>query len=134
MFHFTYSTVFLSTFLITYVIVSKLIFDRIYNTASLIIDEEFHFQLGEAYCKYEFDKVACLKVILAKLIVMFQWHPKITTFPGLYLLSSLLLGAFDLCSTYWLRLTSLFFSFVNLILFYLLLSLNNEKVSFTEVF
>ncbi|EFA11523.2 Putative Dol-P-Glc:Glc(2)Man(9)GlcNAc(2)-PP-Dol alpha-1,2-glucosyltransferase-like Protein [Tribolium castaneum] len=106
-----FSTILLCTLFTIFVIASKVVFDKIYQTARLIIDEEFHFQLGEAYCRYEFDK----------------WHPKITTFPGLYLFSNLLLGPFDLCSSYWLRLTSLVSSFANLILFYCLLNLNNEQ-------
>lgn len=47
-----------------------------------------------------------------------QWDPKITTFPGLYIISSLLIGPFYLCNTITLRLTSLVASIVNVFLIY----------------
>ncbi|KAJ3639293.1 hypothetical protein Zmor_002658 [Zophobas morio] len=111
MFRIKLTTVTLVIVLIIFVLISKAVFDKVHLTLHIVVDEEFHLPLGRAYCKFEFDK----------------WHPKVTTFPGLYLLSSLLFGAFDLCSTYWLRLTSLIFSVVNLVLFYWLLSVNNES-------
>jgi alpha-1,2-glucosyltransferase len=112
-----YSSIILFGALALHSLISKLIFDKINLTSNIVVDEEFHLQLGEAYCKYEFDK----------------WHPKVTTFPGLYLLSSLLLGAFNLCSTYWLRFTSLLFSFINIILFYCLFNTNNENPRWQNV-
>ncbi|RZB41092.1 Dol-P-Glc:Glc(2)Man(9)GlcNAc(2)-PP-Dol alpha-1,2-glucosyltransferase [Asbolus verrucosus] len=115
MFRVKYSNVCLFGALGTFAIISKIIFDKIYLTSKIIVDEEFHLPLGEAYCKYEFDKV------IASL-----WHPKVTTFPGLYLVSSLLLGTVNLCSVYWLRLISLLFSFINILLFYCLQNMNNE--------
>lgn len=40
-----------------YIIISKVIFDKIYATSKIIVDEEFHLPLGEAYCRYDFNKV-----------------------------------------------------------------------------
>lgn len=91
-----------------YSILSKILFDQVYLYSKLIIDEEFHLPLGEQYCHFQFDK----------------WDPKVTTLPGLYLLSALVLGPFKLCSVYWLRATSLLFSCLNLLLFYILFSCN----------
>ncbi|ENN81130.1 putative Dol-P-Glc:Glc(2)Man(9)GlcNAc(2)-PP-Dol alpha-1,2-glucosyltransferase [Dendroctonus ponderosae] len=96
---------FISVFAI-YATLSKILFDKVYRTSNLIVDEEFHLPLGEEYCKFNFQ----------------VWDPKVTTLPGLYLISSILLGPLELCSTYWLRAVSLLFSCVNLILFYIIFS------------
>ncbi|KAL1492502.1 hypothetical protein ABEB36_010746 [Hypothenemus hampei] len=102
----TRSSIFLLVTFTSYAILSKILFDYIYSAANLIVDEEFHLPLGEQYCKFHFN----------------TWDPKVTTLPGLYLVSSALLGPFGLCSIYWLRSISLLFSCINLLLFYVLFS------------
>jgi hypothetical protein len=52
-----YSSIILFGALALHSLISKLIFDKINLTSNIVVDEEFHLQLGEAYCKYEFDKV-----------------------------------------------------------------------------
>ncbi|XP_066258997.1 dol-P-Glc:Glc(2)Man(9)GlcNAc(2)-PP-Dol alpha-1,2-glucosyltransferase [Euwallacea similis] len=89
-----------------YVIFSKFLFYKIYITSKLIVDEEFHLPLGQQYCYLNFN----------------IWDPKVTTLPGLYLISAAFLGPLRLCSIYWLRSISLLFSCVNFILFYILFS------------
>ncbi|KAL3289747.1 hypothetical protein HHI36_023144 [Cryptolaemus montrouzieri] len=100
-----------------YIVISKQIFDNIFLTSNIIVDEEFHLPLGEAYCWRDFNK----------------WDPKVTTFPGLYLLSTLIFSSFKLCSTYWLRLTSFIAASVNIILFYMVLKLFNKEVAWKNV-
>lgn len=100
-----------------YTIISKIIFDKIYLTSKIIVDEEFHLPLGEAYCQYDFNK----------------WDPKVTTFPGLYLLSTLVFGNFRLCSTYWLRLISFLTSIVNILLYYLIFKIYHRQVAWKNV-
>lgn len=60
----------------------------------------------------------------------FQWNPKITTLPGLYLISVGMLGpvtavlnlpVMELCTVYWLRGINVLFSFGNFYLIYALL-------------
>ncbi|KAG5893070.1 hypothetical protein JTB14_021572 [Gonioctena quinquepunctata] len=72
----------------------------------MVIDEEFHLPLGIAYCNFNLN----------------LWDPKVTTLPGLYLVSAFILGPFDLCTTYWLRFVSLGASIVNIILIHTLYS------------
>ncbi|XP_053695143.1 putative Dol-P-Glc:Glc(2)Man(9)GlcNAc(2)-PP-Dol alpha-1,2-glucosyltransferase [Sabethes cyaneus] len=84
-------------FLITYSVVTCVLFHLIYRISKLVVDEEFHLRQGENYCLWKFD----------------VWDPKITTFPGLYLISALLLGPFKFCTTYALRLTSVLASIAN---------------------
>lgn len=65
----------------------------------------------------------------------FQWDPKITTLPGLYLVSMLFLAPFNLCFIYWLRFVNLAASVLNLILFYNLLRLyNKNEVAWKAIF
>ncbi|XP_055549757.1 putative Dol-P-Glc:Glc(2)Man(9)GlcNAc(2)-PP-Dol alpha-1,2-glucosyltransferase [Wyeomyia smithii] len=84
-------------FLATYSIVTLRLFHLLYHTSKLVVDEEFHLRQGKHYCNWEFH----------------IWDPKITTFPGLYLISALFLSPFELCTTYALRLTSVFASIAN---------------------
>ncbi|KAK9890024.1 hypothetical protein WA026_008831 [Henosepilachna vigintioctopunctata] len=111
------STITLLIATVSYLIISKIIFDKIYATSNIIVDEEFHLPLGEAYCQYNFNK----------------WDPKVTTLPGLYLLTSLIFGKWSLCSTYWLRFVSLITSTINVLLFYIFLKLNNKEVPWKNV-
>lgn len=60
-------------------------------------------------------------------VFFFQWNPKITTLPGLYLISMLFLAPLDLCLIYWLRFVNLAASVLNILLFYALLDLYNKK-------
>lgn len=61
------------------------------------------------------------------MVSYFQWNPKITTLPGLYLISLLFLAPFQLCLIYWLRFVNLAASVLNIFLFYNLLGLYNRK-------
>ncbi|XP_075238649.1 alpha-1,2-glucosyltransferase Alg10 isoform X2 [Lycorma delicatula] len=70
--------------------------------------------------------------------MLIYWDPKITTLPGVYLLSVGVIKplAFvldlNLCSTYALRVTNLVANAFNFLLFYLLLKKIYSKVQFTE--
>ncbi|GLV39293.1 ALG10 alpha-12-glucosyltransferase [Carabus blaptoides fortunei] len=55
------------------------------------------------------------------------WDPKITTLPGLYLVSAVLMGPFELCTVYWLRITNLIASVVNLYLFCILCNVEENS-------
>lgn len=65
-----------------------------------------------------------------------QWDPKITTFPGLYFLSTALFGPLRLCTDYFLRLTSFIASLINFILFYFIrltvTEADNKRVALLE--
>ncbi|CAH0578384.1 unnamed protein product [Chrysodeixis includens] len=86
-------------FLILYFSVSKVIFDQIYKTTQVVIDEYFHIPQGLAYCNGNFS----------------EWNPKITTLPGLYIASTIV--SLVECNTYNLRLVNLLGSCINLIAF-----------------
>lgn len=90
-------------FIITtaYFTISKRIFDEVNEKARIVIDELFHLPQGEAYCNGNFS----------------YWDPKITTLPGLYLVSSTFLGTYFPCTKYNLRFINLVASCINLILF-----------------
>ena len=47
-------------------------------------------------------------------ICYFQWDPKITTLPGLYVIATLLLSPLELCNTFHLRCLNLLATFLNL--------------------
>ncbi|XP_031343660.1 putative Dol-P-Glc:Glc(2)Man(9)GlcNAc(2)-PP-Dol alpha-1,2-glucosyltransferase [Photinus pyralis] len=103
--------------LAAFVVFSKHIFDNVFRASQLIIDEEFHLQQGLLYCNFTFN----------------TWNPKITTLPGLYLISAAILGPLQLCSVYGLRFTNLLGSFLNLILFRKYLTLQNPKHSWSNL-
>ncbi|KAJ8986259.1 hypothetical protein NQ317_009968 [Molorchus minor] len=84
--------------------ITKRIFDSVYLTSNVIVDEEFHLALGKAYCELDFTK----------------WDPKVTTLPGLYLVSSLILAPFNACTTYWLRSVSIVASYINIYMFFMI--------------
>ncbi|XP_013200359.1 putative Dol-P-Glc:Glc(2)Man(9)GlcNAc(2)-PP-Dol alpha-1,2-glucosyltransferase [Amyelois transitella] len=84
-----------------YLNISKYIFDKVYDTIQIVIDELFHIPQGIAYCERNFT----------------YWDPKITTLPGLYLISSAFIGQHFPCNTYNLRLVNLAASCINLMLF-----------------
>ncbi|XP_031626049.1 putative Dol-P-Glc:Glc(2)Man(9)GlcNAc(2)-PP-Dol alpha-1,2-glucosyltransferase [Contarinia nasturtii] len=100
------------------------IFYLVFNASELVVDEEFHLRQGRHYCLGNFD----------------IWDQKITTFPGLYIFSAILLWpaqlfGMDLCSTFALRLTSLFASIINVVLIYeirrnVLQKVNSIKIAF----
>ncbi|KAJ8923631.1 hypothetical protein NQ315_010210 [Exocentrus adspersus] len=102
---------------LVYFIVSKLIFDSVYLTSNLVVDEEFHIPLGQSYCELDFSR----------------WDPKVTTLPGLYLISTSVLKPFGTCSSYSLRFVSLLASVANIFLFYDLFS-KYEKSKWQNVF
>ncbi|XP_046975497.1 putative Dol-P-Glc:Glc(2)Man(9)GlcNAc(2)-PP-Dol alpha-1,2-glucosyltransferase [Vanessa cardui] len=91
----------LITTIAIYLYNSKLIFDKVYETSKIVIDELFHIPQGLAYCKGNFS----------------YWDPKITTLPGLYLVSAATVGSYFPCTTYNLRLVNLIGSCFNLVLF-----------------
>lgn len=84
-----------------YFTASKFIFDKVHDTTRIVIDELFHIPQGLAFCNRNFT----------------YWDPKITTLPGLYLASSVLLADYFKCNTYNLRFTNLIGSVFNLIFF-----------------
>ncbi|XP_055639926.1 putative Dol-P-Glc:Glc(2)Man(9)GlcNAc(2)-PP-Dol alpha-1,2-glucosyltransferase [Toxorhynchites rutilus septentrionalis] len=84
-------------FLGIYTGITLWIFHQVYHTSQQVIDEEFHLKQGKYYCHGQFD----------------IWDGKITTLPGLYLISAFILGPFGACSTYALRLISLVASIAN---------------------
>ncbi|XP_014362804.2 putative Dol-P-Glc:Glc(2)Man(9)GlcNAc(2)-PP-Dol alpha-1,2-glucosyltransferase [Papilio machaon] len=90
----------LGILLMSYYTISKLIFDKVFTTLPVIIDELYHLPQGMLYCKGNFS----------------YWDPKITTLPGLYLISSLISPFFP-CNTYNLRYVNLIASCINLLLF-----------------
>lgn len=57
-----------------------------------------------------------------------------TTLPGLYLVSYIILSPLDLCGIYYLRLINLAFHSVNILLFYKILSHNNPRTYWKNVF
>ncbi|XP_059056597.1 putative Dol-P-Glc:Glc(2)Man(9)GlcNAc(2)-PP-Dol alpha-1,2-glucosyltransferase [Achroia grisella] len=91
----------LFTTVVIYFCTSKLLFDKVYETLHIVIDELFHIPQGLAYCERNFT----------------YWDPKITTLPGLYLVSTAFLGSYFSCNTYNLRFLNLIASCINLILF-----------------
>uniref|UniRef100_A0A336LNB5 Dol-P-Glc:Glc(2)Man(9)GlcNAc(2)-PP-Dol alpha-1,2-glucosyltransferase n=1 Tax=Culicoides sonorensis TaxID=179676 RepID=A0A336LNB5_CULSO len=88
--------------LVCFTSISFVIFNWVYKTSKLVIDEEFHLKQGLHYCNGRY----------------YIYDPKITTFPGLYFISSLVLGPFGLCTDYFLRLTCFICSIFNFVLFY----------------
>lgn len=83
-----------------YFAISIYIFNRLNKTIDIVIDEQFHIPQGKAYCEGNFT----------------HWDNKITTLPGLYLVSSAV-KLISECTTYNLRLVNLIASVVNLLLF-----------------
>ena len=68
------------------------------------IDEKFHIPQTMQYCKGN----------------LFKWDPKITTLPGLYLFTALLLGPLDFCTVTYIRFINLVCTYAN---FYLILEI-----------
>ncbi|CAG9801046.1 unnamed protein product [Chironomus riparius] len=84
--------------LLIYTIISVVILNGIYDVSKSVIDELFHVEQGLNYC-YGFFQ---------------EWNPKITTLPGLYLLTLLT----PRCSLYNLRMIPLVCSVINFYLIY----------------
>uniref|UniRef100_A0A182SS52 Dol-P-Glc:Glc(2)Man(9)GlcNAc(2)-PP-Dol alpha-1,2-glucosyltransferase n=1 Tax=Anopheles maculatus TaxID=74869 RepID=A0A182SS52_9DIPT len=104
--------------LLGYSTISFVVFNKVYETTQLVIDEEFHLRQGDHYCHGRFQ----------------VWDPKITTFPGLYLASALVLRPLEACSVYNLRLTSFIAAIVNVVLIYKLRqSFLNQKGATTKL-
>lgn len=82
-----------------YLGVSLLLSSKVEEASTMVIDEEFHLPQGLAYCRGDWA----------------HWEPKLTTPPGLYLLSALLSPALG-CSVRALRVSSLLLSAVGLAL------------------
>ncbi|KRT80872.1 hypothetical protein AMK59_5080, partial [Oryctes borbonicus] len=101
---------------VLYSIISFAVFHNVYNTVHTVIDEEFHIPQGMAYCNFNFS----------------VWNHKITTLPGLYIVSTILLGPLHLCSTYWLRFVNYLGGVINMCLFVILFGAFNEKINNRE--
>ncbi|XP_055613264.1 putative Dol-P-Glc:Glc(2)Man(9)GlcNAc(2)-PP-Dol alpha-1,2-glucosyltransferase [Uranotaenia lowii] len=91
-------------FLVVYVVVTMVLFHFVYQASQLVVDEEFHLIQGEHYCRGRFG----------------VWDNKITTFPGLYLVSAGFLGPYRLCSVFALRMTSVVASIANAYLIFII--------------
>ncbi|CAK1597983.1 unnamed protein product [Parnassius mnemosyne] len=91
----------LTVALVTYFGVSKLIFNKIYNTIQTVVDELYHLPQGMSYCNHNFT----------------YWNEKITTPPGLYLVSTAFVSPYLTCNIYNLRFVNLLASCINLLLF-----------------
>lgn len=91
----------LFTTVVVYLGASKLVFDKVYETLDVVIDELFHIPQGIAYCEKNFT----------------YWNEKITTLPGLYIVSTVFLNDLFECNTYNLRFVNLLASCMNLMLF-----------------
>lgn len=87
--------------LAVYYAASHFLFKKVNEATHIVIDEQFHIPQGMAYCERNFT----------------YWDPKITTLPGLYLVSSAFLGSYFSCNTYNLRYINLVASCINLVLF-----------------
>ncbi|CAO1397226.1 unnamed protein product [Diamesa hyperborea] len=83
-----------------YSVISLMLFEKVFTKSKLVIDEEFHLQQGIHFCLGRFE----------------IWDPKITTFPGLYLVSALFLYPSKMCNVFMLRFISLAASIVNVYL------------------
>ncbi|XP_068626010.1 dol-P-Glc:Glc(2)Man(9)GlcNAc(2)-PP-Dol alpha-1,2-glucosyltransferase [Battus philenor] len=91
----------LEVVLIGYFALSKIIFDKVFATTAVVVDEMYHLPQGALICNGNYS----------------YWDPKITTLPGLYLFSAAMLSPFFSCSTYNLRFVNLIASGINFILF-----------------
>ncbi|KAK9758503.1 DIE2/ALG10 family [Popillia japonica] len=96
-----------------YIITSYLIFYNVHSRIEKVIDEEFHIPQGLAYCNFNFS----------------AWDPKITTLPGLYILSTIILGPLRLCSTFWLRFVNYIVGVINLCLLIILFGGFNKNAN-----
>ncbi|KAG5676778.1 hypothetical protein PVAND_006587 [Polypedilum vanderplanki] len=86
-----------------YSIITLILFDKVYQTSQSIIDELFHINQGLTYC-YGFYQ---------------EWNPKITTLPGLYLITIFL----PRCSVFTLRMISFVCSIIN---FYFIIEIRSN--------
>ncbi|XP_025834242.1 putative Dol-P-Glc:Glc(2)Man(9)GlcNAc(2)-PP-Dol alpha-1,2-glucosyltransferase [Agrilus planipennis] len=101
-----------------FVTISKIIFDEVYKESRIVIDEAFHIPQGLEYCRLNFK----------------FWDPKITTLPGLYIISAVILSPFNACSDYWLKFISFTATFVNYILLFAILQVNNRHDKWKNLF
>ncbi|XP_050676399.1 putative Dol-P-Glc:Glc(2)Man(9)GlcNAc(2)-PP-Dol alpha-1,2-glucosyltransferase [Leptidea sinapis] len=88
------------------------LFNEVYRKTNTVIDELFHIRQGKAFCEQNFT----------------SWDPKITTLPGLYLVTSLYNSLGIACNTYNLRFINLIGSCINLLLFATLLKFTYGSV------
>ncbi|KAL6431158.1 hypothetical protein ACFW04_007106 [Cataglyphis niger] len=79
------------------------------------IDEAFHIPQTLRYCAWNFT----------------QWDPKITTLPGLYLITTVILSPFNMCNITYIRCINLLGTCLNLYLIYNIIK-ENCKSSETE--
>uniref|UniRef100_H2Z275 Dol-P-Glc:Glc(2)Man(9)GlcNAc(2)-PP-Dol alpha-1,2-glucosyltransferase n=1 Tax=Ciona savignyi TaxID=51511 RepID=H2Z275_CIOSA len=103
-----------------YLAVSCVLFQVIYQAQPTpFIDEIFHIPQAQKFCNGHFS----------------EWDPKITTLPGMYFISVLILaplswfGGKSLCTVWSLRFINIMFNLVNLLISYLILKrLRRENV------
>lgn len=119
--------------LVVYILISVPLFYLVFISSQLVVDEEFHLRQGRHYCMGDFHIVSFPLVSMYIRQMMnsfdfFQWDSKITTFPGLYVLSSIFLLPLKICSTFALRLTSLFASVLNVFLIFEIRRIFQHKV------
>lgn len=93
-------SIYLGITIATYFMASKRVFDLVYATSDVIIDELFHIPQGMQFCNRNLT----------------YWDPKITTLPGLYMLTTVFPALFFNCDTYHIRLLNLVASVMNLML------------------
>ncbi|XP_034936246.1 putative Dol-P-Glc:Glc(2)Man(9)GlcNAc(2)-PP-Dol alpha-1,2-glucosyltransferase [Chelonus insularis] len=91
--------------LVFFTVTSSLFFFLNKVQPNYYIDEIFHIPQTQRYCNGSF----------------YEWDKKITTLPGLYLISAALLAPFKLCTTLFLRGINLIGTFFNLFLIYQIL-------------
>lgn len=104
--------------------ISLYLFNAIYEASSEVIDELFHLGQGFEYCMGNFTTVSWRAICLhfsGLLCIDFQWDPKITTFPGLYLLATFIPEEY--CDIYALRLIPFTCSIINAFLIHEIRSL-----------
>ncbi|XP_028174642.1 putative Dol-P-Glc:Glc(2)Man(9)GlcNAc(2)-PP-Dol alpha-1,2-glucosyltransferase [Ostrinia furnacalis] len=94
--------------LILYFAISKTLFDKIFATSHIVIDELFHIPQGKVFCAGNYS----------------HYDPKITTPPGLYVITTTHLGnMFFSCNIYNLRFANLMGSCFNFLIIMFLLIL-----------
>jgi len=80
------------------------------------------FYAGNTWHKKICSQVLC--AILKNKSNYFQWDPKITTFPGLYFITTAILSPFNMCNITYIRCINLFGTCLNLYLIYNILKEN----------
>lgn len=100
------------------------------------IDEAFHIPQTLQYCAWNFTQVKYILKLLMSVrfrfgiviyISCFQWDPKITTLPGLYLITTAILSPFNLCDIIYVRCMNLIGTCLNIYLTYNIIKENSKS-------